>query len=198
MRARPDFAFNRRTWTTRARALRGSVRCTTRFPRVAGVPVEFVLFAAVLAGVALLHHHSLRVALIGVATITLYKLAFSSFHGGTGVAGSRRTCERVGAARQPAAADRRLRAARAPLRGEPRPDPAAALLADDWKGGFALLVIVFVLSSFLDNIAAAMIGGAMAHAPVPRSRPRRLSSPRSSPRRTPAARAASSATRRRR
>jgi Na+/H+ antiporter NhaD/arsenite permease-like protein len=36
-------------------------------------------------------------------------------------------------------------------------------LPDDWKGGFCLLLIIFVLSSFLDNIAAAMIGGAMAH-----------------------------------
>src|SRR6202008_722859 len=35
-------------------------------------------------------------------------------------------------------------------------------LPDDWKGGFFLLVIVFVISSFLDNIAAAMIGGSMA------------------------------------
>ena len=35
-------------------------------------------------------------------------------------------------------------------------------LPDDWKGGFVLLVMVFVLSCFLDNIAAAMIGGAMA------------------------------------
>jgi Na+/H+ antiporter NhaD/arsenite permease-like protein len=37
-----------------------------------------------------------------------------------------------------------------------------AILPDDWKGGFFLLVIVFVLSSFLDNIAAALIGGVMA------------------------------------
>ena len=37
-----------------------------------------------------------------------------------------------------------------------------AILPDDWKGGFVLLVIVFVLSSFLDNIAAALIGGVMA------------------------------------
>ncbi|MBV9890475.1 MAG: citrate transporter, partial [Rhizobacter sp.] len=37
-----------------------------------------------------------------------------------------------------------------------------AYLPDDWKGGFLLLVIVFVISSFLDNIAAAMIGGTMA------------------------------------
>src|SRR4029450_1706993 len=36
-------------------------------------------------------------------------------------------------------------------------------LPDDWKGAFLLLVMVFVLSSFLDNIAAALIGGAMAH-----------------------------------
>jgi Na+/H+ antiporter NhaD/arsenite permease-like protein len=36
-------------------------------------------------------------------------------------------------------------------------------LPDDWKGCFLLLVMVFVLSSFLDNIAAALIGGAMAH-----------------------------------
>ena len=35
-------------------------------------------------------------------------------------------------------------------------------LPDDWKGGFILLVMVFVLSSFLDNIAAALIGGTMA------------------------------------
>src|SRR4051812_24126317 len=34
------------------------------------------------------------------------------------------------------------------------------ILPDDWKGGFCLLLIILVLSSFLDNIAAAMIGGA--------------------------------------
>ena len=40
-------------------------------------------------------------------------------------------------------------------------------MPDDWKGGLVLLAMVFVLSSFLDNIVAAMIGGAMA-------RPRRF------------------------
>jgi len=35
-------------------------------------------------------------------------------------------------------------------------------LPDDWKGAFVLLVMVFVLSSFLDNIAAALIGGTVA------------------------------------
>ena len=42
------------------------------------------------------------------------------------------------------------------------PDEMPAVLPDDWKGGFVLLVIVCVLSSFLDNIAAALIGGTMA------------------------------------
>ena len=42
------------------------------------------------------------------------------------------------------------------------PDEMPAFLPDGWQGGLALLAIVFVLSSFLDNIAAALIGGAMA------------------------------------
>jgi Na+/H+ antiporter NhaD/arsenite permease-like protein len=33
----------------------------------------------------------------------------------------------------------------------------------DWKGGFVLLGIVWILSSFLDNIAGTLIGGALAH-----------------------------------
>ena len=36
-------------------------------------------------------------------------------------------------------------------------------LPDDWKGGFVLLLMIFVLSSFLDNIAAALIGGTIAN-----------------------------------
>jgi Na+/H+ antiporter NhaD/arsenite permease-like protein len=44
------------------------------------------------------------------------------------------------------------------------PKVLPALLPDDWTGAFALLGIVWLLSGFLDNIAAALIGGAMAHA----------------------------------
>jgi Na+/H+ antiporter NhaD/arsenite permease-like protein len=42
------------------------------------------------------------------------------------------------------------------------PDELPAFLPDNWTGAFALLAIVFVLSGFLDNIAAALIGGTMA------------------------------------
>jgi Na+/H+ antiporter NhaD/arsenite permease-like protein len=137
----------------------------TAIPAVAGVPIEFILFAAVLAGVAVFHHHSLRVALIGVAVITLYKIAFSSFHGTPGVAGLGAHLAKewvlvinlllliVGFA----LLARHFEESRVPL-------VLPNLLPDDWKGGFVMLVAVFVLSSFLDNIAAAMIGGTMATA----------------------------------
>jgi hypothetical protein len=36
-------------------------------------------------------------------------------------------------------------------------------LPHDWKGGFVLLAAVWLSSSFLDNIAAALVGGAMGH-----------------------------------
>jgi Na+/H+ antiporter NhaD/arsenite permease-like protein len=42
------------------------------------------------------------------------------------------------------------------------PDEMPAFLPDDWKGGVVLLFLVFVISSFLDNIAAALIGGTVA------------------------------------
>ncbi|MEI8007809.1 MAG: SLC13 family permease, partial [Bacteroidota bacterium] len=42
------------------------------------------------------------------------------------------------------------------------PDKLPEFLPNDWKGGFLLLVLICVLSSFLDNIAAAMIGGTVA------------------------------------
>src|SRR6266850_6312424 len=52
-----------------------------------GVPFEFVLFGLTLAGVALFHHHTLQVALIGLAVIVLYKLGFTGFKTGAGLPG---------------------------------------------------------------------------------------------------------------
>jgi Na+/H+ antiporter NhaD/arsenite permease-like protein len=42
------------------------------------------------------------------------------------------------------------------------PDVLPRYLPGDWKGPFLLLIFVFILSSFLDNIAAALIGGTIA------------------------------------
>ena len=56
-------------------------------PTIAGIPVAFVLFALTLLGVAVFHHHTLRVGLLGLATITAYKLLFTTFDGLYGLAG---------------------------------------------------------------------------------------------------------------
>lgn len=42
-------------------------------------------------------------------------------------------------------------------------DKLPAFLPDDWKGGFVLLALVFLMSAILDNIASAMIGGVIAN-----------------------------------
>ncbi|MGH8798541.1 MAG: citrate transporter, partial [Caldimonas sp.] len=58
-----------------------------QLPSIVGVPLDFLLFACVLAGVAIFHHHTLRVAVVGLGVITVYKLIFSPFHGIAGAAG---------------------------------------------------------------------------------------------------------------
>ena len=128
-----------------------------------GVPVDFILFALTLAGVALFHHHTLGVALTGLAVITLYKLGFTGFKAGPGLAGlgthlvhewvilSNLLCLLLGFA----LLSNHFEESRIPA-------ILPRFLPDDWKGGFVLLVMIFVLSSFLDNIAAAIIGGTIA------------------------------------
>lgn len=144
---------------------------TTAFPAfagelvmVAGIPLDFVLFALTLLGVALFHNHTLYVGLAGVTTITVYKLAFTGFKTGDGLTGlfahfghewvilANLLCLLMGFA----LLSRHFEKSHVPV-------ILPKYLPDDWKGGFVLLVMVFVLSSFLDNIAAALIGGAMAH-----------------------------------
>jgi len=128
-----------------------------------GVPVDFVLFALTLAGVALFHHHTLYVALTGLAVITLYKLGFTGFRTGPGLGGLARhmahewviLANLLGLLLGFALLSRHFEDSNIPA-------VLPKFLPDDWKGGFLLLVMVFVLSSFLDNIAAALIGGTMA------------------------------------
>jgi Na+/H+ antiporter NhaD/arsenite permease-like protein len=133
-------------------------------PTVGGIPVDFILFAATLLGVALFHNATLYVALTGLVTISLYKITLTGFKTGVGVAGfmghighewvtlANLFCLLTGFA----LLARHFEKSHVPML-LPR------FLPDDWKGGFVLLVMVFVLSSFLDNIAAALIGGALAH-----------------------------------
>jgi Na+/H+ antiporter NhaD/arsenite permease-like protein len=133
-------------------------------PAAFGVPVEFILFGLTLLGVALFHHKTLSVALVGLGAIVFHKVAFTGFKTGPGFAGffthlghewvilTNLFCLLMGFA----LLARHFEKSRVPIL-LPR------YLPHDWKGGFLLLVMVWVLSSFLDNIAGALIGGAMAH-----------------------------------
>jgi Na+/H+ antiporter NhaD/arsenite permease-like protein len=130
---------------------------------VLGIPVDFILFALTLLGVALFHHYTLWIALAGLAAISLYKLIFTGFKFGIGLFGFTMHMHHewvilanlflllMGFA---------LLSRHFEESG--LPDKMPALLPDDWKGGVVLLVLVFILSSFLDNIAAALIGGTVA------------------------------------
>ena len=128
-----------------------------------GIPVDFILFGLTLLGVALFHHHTLAVALAGLAAITTYKLAFTGFKFGPGLTGLALHMQHEWVILANlflllmgfALLSRHFEESRIP-------DEMPALLPDDWKGGLALLVIIAVLSSFLDNIAAALIGGTIA------------------------------------
>jgi Na+/H+ antiporter NhaD/arsenite permease-like protein len=128
-----------------------------------GIPLDFILFALTLLGVALFHRHTLHVALTGLAAIVAYKLIFTGFKFGVGLSGLALHLQHEWVVLANlflllmgfALLSRHFEKSRVP-------DVMPAYLPGDWKGGFVLLVVVFVLSSFLDNIAAALIGGTMA------------------------------------
>ncbi len=127
------------------------------------VPVDFILFALTLLGVALFHRYTLQVALAGLAVVTLYKLGFAGFKTGPGLAGLGAhmahewiiLANLLGLLLGFALLSNQFERSKVP-------EVLPHYLPDDWKGGFLLLAMVFVLSSFLDNIAAALIGGTMA------------------------------------
>ncbi len=135
-----------------------------KVPLFLGLPVDFILFGLVLLGIALFHHHTLRVALVGLTTIALYKIFFTGFNTGPGATGFlfhlrhewvilvNLFCLLTGFA----LLSRHFEKSHVPV-------VLPKFMPHDWKGAFLLLVMIFFLSSFLDNIAAALIGGAMAH-----------------------------------
>ena len=132
---------------------------------VGPVPVDFILFALILLGIALFHRLTLQVALTGLVVVVLYKIAFTGFREGPGVAGLIGLLAHewviianlFGLLMGFALLSKHFEDSNVPV-------VLPKILPDDWKGGFVLLAMVFVISSFLDNIAAALIGGTMASA----------------------------------
>lgn len=118
---------------------------------------EFVLFGATLLGVAVFHHFNLQIAVGGLVAIVLYKLllveGFSPIEHLQHEAPLLINLLGLLVGFEILADHFRVSKLATKI---------PALLPDDWRGGFVLLVLVFIFSTFLDNIAAAMIGAAIA------------------------------------
>jgi len=128
-----------------------------------GIPVDFILFGLTLLGVAVFHHKTLQVALTGLAMVTVYKLLFTGFRQGEGLSGLAVQMQHEWVILANlflllmgfAILSRHFENSRIP-------DAMPGLLPNGWSGSLVLLAIVFLMSGFLDNIVAALIGGTVA------------------------------------
>ena len=142
-------------------------------PSIGPVRLEFIFFGLILIGVALFHKHTFWVALIGLTVLMTFKLVFDpGFHLMEHFFGTTPMAEQL--------MDKEMRQGEWGIilnllglllgfgmlskifEESGVPDILPKYLPNDWKGPFLLLVFVFILSSFLDNIAAALIGGTVA------------------------------------
>lgn len=132
-------------------------------PMIFGIRLEFILFALTLVGVAVFHNKTMYVALIGLAAILAVKYIF---------AGDFSLTEHMIGSEMKEGEWRVLLNLLGLLLGfailakyfeeSGVPDALPSILPNDWKGGLVLLFLIMFISSFLDNIAAAMIGGTIA------------------------------------
>jgi len=156
-----------------ASATGGEATIDSSAPMFFGIRIEFILFALVLLGVALFHHKTFYVAVTGLVVILSYKFIFDGgFQFVEHMIGSNPFFEQI--------IDKHTRqgewsillnlfglligfAILAKIFEESGiPEILPKYLPNDWKGPFVLLIMVFIISSFLDNIAAALIGGTIA------------------------------------
>lgn len=140
----------------------GSGHAVAGGPEILGIPLEFLLFAATLTGVAFFttapsrwrrpafDHHRLQIRLHGLSVRTRdWGLLGHLWH--ERIIISNLILLLLGFA----VLARHFEDSKAP-------DAIPRILPDDWLGGLALLGMIFVMSGFLDNIAAALIGGVVA------------------------------------
>jgi Na+/H+ antiporter NhaD/arsenite permease-like protein len=128
-----------------------------------GVPLEFALFGLTLVGIALFHRRALQISVGGLVAILAYEAFVTSFPTGRGLGALMLHAEHewvtitnlllllIG-----------FELLSNQFEKSNISDHLPDLLPDDWTGGLVLLAIVFVMSAFLDNIAAAVLGGVMA------------------------------------
>jgi Na+/H+ antiporter NhaD/arsenite permease-like protein len=132
-------------------------------PTVFGIRHEFIVFGLVLVGIALFSKRAMYVALSGLLIIVLIKLFFPpDFSFTEHIFGSltsqgewKSLLNLAGLLLGFAILARHFEESKVS-------DILPNYLPNDWKGGFVLLFFVMVLATFLDSIASAMIGGAIA------------------------------------
>jgi len=132
-------------------------------PAPLGIRLEFILFALTLVGVAVFHHRTMYVALTGLTILVIFKYVFvpdfslfAHILGGMHEEGEWRTLLNLtGLLFGFGILAKHFEESKVP-------DMLPNYLPNDWKGGLVLLALIMILSSFLDNIAAAMIGGTIA------------------------------------
>lgn len=132
-------------------------------PQIGPVRLEFVLFALTLVGVALFHTKTMWVALGGLASVLIFKWLFLPdfslvlhIAGGHGHEGEWRTLVNLlGLLFGFAILAKHFEESNVP-------EILPRYLPGGYWGSVTLLFFVMVISSFLDNIAAAMIGGTVA------------------------------------
>lgn len=116
----------------------------------------FGLFAATLLGIAKYHKFALPIAVGGLLLVLLTRLGLTDFHLGHHLAHEWRTIVNLGG----------LLVGFSVLANyferSHLPEKLTEVLPGGKLGAFALLLLVFLLSAVLDNIAAALIGGSAA------------------------------------
>ncbi|MBI1210507.1 MAG: citrate transporter [Alphaproteobacteria bacterium] len=129
---------------------------------ILGFPPEFAIFALTLLGIASFHKHSLPIALTGLTATLAYKL----FAHGDVAHASTELALHFGKEWVVLVNLLLLLLGFAALSNQfersKLPEAIPARLPKGWLGGFTLLVLVFAVSIFLDNIAGAIIGGVVA------------------------------------
>jgi Na+/H+ antiporter NhaD/arsenite permease-like protein len=128
-----------------------------------GIPLEFVLFGLMLLGVALFHKRALAISVGGLIVILLFETFVTAFPTGRGAGALLAHAEHewvivtnlflllIG-----------FEVLSNQFERSNISDHLPNLLPDGFAGSVALLGVIFVLAAFLDNIAAAVLGGVMA------------------------------------
>lgn len=132
-------------------------------PLIAGIRPEFIVFALTLVGVAIFHDHTMYVALGGLVVLLILKYSMApGFDFIEHIAGSASEKGEWSTLLNLAGLLFGFAVLANMFEKSNIPEIIPNVLPNDWKGGLVLLALIMVLSSFLDNIAAALIGGTIA------------------------------------